>query len=99
MKQTIVPLVLPSLQFVSAVFNDQPSKVHSFVSNGLFRSILDSLTVGGLPAEPKIIEGLASFMHTMLLTDETKSMLKKSRLVEQFFRISLDPATFSRSLS
>jgi hypothetical protein len=48
-EETVSPLVLTSIQLVTHVFNDLPSKIQTFMQNGLFHGVITSLTQGGIP--------------------------------------------------
>jgi hypothetical protein len=41
--------VWPSINLVTQVFNDLPAKIQTFISNGVFAGVVNSLVNGGIP--------------------------------------------------
>lgn len=48
-EETVSPLVFISIQLVTQVFNDLPAKIQTFISNGVFAGVVNSLVNGGIP--------------------------------------------------
>lgn len=95
-EETVTPLVLGSVQLVTQVFNDLPSKIQTFMQNGLFHGVITSLTQGGFPHCPDMIGVLASFMHLLTLNQDARDLLIDSHLITKFFEMCLQPERYHR---
>ena len=98
-EETVSPLVLGSIQLVTQVFNDLPSKIQTFMQNGLFHGVITSLTQGGFPNCPDMISALSSFMHLLTLNEDARELLLQSQLIKKFFEMCLQPEKYHRYVS
>lgn len=95
----MTPLVLGCIQLTTQVFNDLPSKIQTFINNGVFQSVLNSLVHGGVPAYPEMLFVLTSFMHMLTLNSEALQLLIGSQLVRRLCEICLDPRKYFRQVA
>ena len=87
----VTPLVLGCIQLVTQVFNDLPSKIQTFITNGVFQCVLFSIKNGGIPVSTDMLNIVASFMHMLTLNQESLAILIDSNLMVQLCRICLNP--------
>jgi len=73
------------------VFNDLPSKIQTFITNGVFQCVISALANGGIPTSPDMLHNVASFMHMLTLNSEALKLLIDSRFIQRLCRICLDP--------
>ena len=98
-KICVTPLILHCIGLVVQVFNDQPSKIQTFVANGLFRGIVRSLSKGGIPAVADFPYYISSFMQVLTLNSDTFQLLRDSGLVKQFFNVCEQPQRYARFIA
>lgn len=68
------------------------------MQNGLFRGVINSLTYGGFPHCPDMINVLASFMHLLTLNQDARDLLIDSQLITKFFEMCRQPEKYHRYL-
>jgi len=78
------------------VFNDLPSKISTFLANGVFQGIINSLANGGIPPAPDMLHNLASFMHMLTLNSEAACLLKESHFIQKLCLICKEPQRYHR---
>ena len=69
-EETISCLMIGSIQLVTQVFNDIPSKISTFISNGVFQGVINSITNGGIPTSQDMVFVMSSFMHMLTLNQD-----------------------------
>ena len=88
------PIVLGCIQLTTQVFNDLPSKIQTFISNGVFQCVIQSLTNGGVPTSQDMLHTVASFMHMLTLNSEALKLLIESNLMVQICELCLNPSKY-----
>lgn len=97
-EQTVSPLVLDCVNLTTNVFNDLPSKIQTFITNGVFHSVISCLTHGGIPSQPDMVHILAQFMHMLTLNQESMKLLVESKFLPVFCKLCLNPVKYFKNL-
>jgi hypothetical protein len=95
-EETVSPLIFSSCQLVTQVFNDLPAKISTFISNGVFASLVNSLVNGGIPVAPDMSHTFAQFMQMLMLNQDSMQLLKESQLIKIFYKLSMEPEKYFR---